>query len=83
VSLQVLRGTGYQQMGEQLLSGFREVYGSQCSQQFLEQLRNMEASLLPQQVPPDTAQQDLKVLCAQVFKISALKFDMHVQIDRF
>lgn len=62
---QVLRGTAYQRVGEQLSTGFRDMYGSQCSQQFLNQLQDMESQLLKQQVPSDASQEDLKILCAQ------------------
>lgn len=63
---QVLRGTNYQRLGEQLSGSFREVYGSQGSIRFLEQLKEMETMLLGVEFPREGSPEELRMLYAQV-----------------
>ena len=71
---QVLRGTRYQSMGDQLAGGFREVYGSQGSQRFLEQLQDMETMLLGSELPRDGGQEEMRMLYAQVSRTLQCKY---------
>ena len=70
-----LRGTRYQRVGEQLAGSFREVYGSQGSLRFLEQLKEMEAMLLGAEFPREGGgqEEELRAVYAQVSGCRAFK----------
>ena len=75
---QMLRGTNYQRVGEQLSGSFREVYGSQGSIRFLEQLKEMEAMLLGAEFPREGSQEELRMVCAQVSGLCTCLLEMNV-----